>query len=123
MQANGIEWQALNQPGQRRQLVVQLLRQFPVLWIWDNVEPVAGFPAGAESQWTAAEQAELADFLKQIKLDRATQAKILLTSRRDETAWLGGVPQRIAMPRMSRGRRRPPGAEARRGAGAGPQRG
>ena len=101
LQANGIEWHALNRPGQRRQLVMQLLRQIPVLWIWDNVEPVAGFPAGTELQWTAAEQAELADFLKQIKLDGATQAKLLLTSRRDEQAWLGGVPKRIAMPRMS----------------------
>ncbi len=102
LQANGIEWHALNRPGERRQLVVQILRQIPVLWIWDNVEPVAGFPAGAQSQWTAAEQAELADFLKQITLDRATQAKILLTSRRDEQGWLGGAPKRIAMPRMSR---------------------
>jgi tetratricopeptide (TPR) repeat protein len=101
LQANGIEWHALNRPGQRRQLVMQLLRQIPVLWIWDNVEPVAGFPAGTESQWTAAEQAELADFLKQIKLDGATKAKILLTSRRDEDDWLGGIPHRVAMPRMS----------------------
>ena len=46
LQANGIEWHALNWPGQRRQLVMQLLRQIPVLWIWDNVEPVAGFPVG-----------------------------------------------------------------------------
>jgi tetratricopeptide (TPR) repeat protein len=102
LQANGIEWHSLNQPGARRQLVVQLLRQFPLLWIWDNVEPVAGFPAGTESQWTREEQAELASFLKQISLDRATQAKILLTSRRDERDWLGGVPYRIAMPRMGR---------------------
>jgi tetratricopeptide (TPR) repeat protein len=102
LQANGIEWHSLNQPGARRSLVVQLLRQIPVLWIWDNVEPVAGFPAGTESQWTQAEQAELADFLKQISLDRATQAKILLTSRRDEAAWLAGIPHRVAMPRMSR---------------------
>ncbi len=101
LQANGIEWHALNDTAARRDLVVQILRQIPVLWIWDNVEPVAGFPAGSESQWTAAEQAELADFLKQIKLDRATQAKILLTSRRDEQGWLGGLPKRIAMPRMS----------------------
>ena len=101
LQANGIEWHALNEPGQRRSLVLQILRQIPVLWIWDNVEPVAGFPAGTESQWTAAEQAELADFLKQIKLDGATKAKILLTSRRDEDAWLGGIPHRVAMPRMS----------------------
>ncbi len=71
---------------------MQLLRQIPVLWIWDNVEPVAGFPAGTESQWTAEEQAELADFLKQIKLDRATKAKILLTSRRDEDGVAGRHP-------------------------------
>ena len=48
-----------------------------------------------------AEQAGLAGFLKQIKLDGATRAKILLTSRRDEQAWLGGIPQRVKMPRMS----------------------
>jgi tetratricopeptide (TPR) repeat protein len=73
-----------------------------VLWIWDNVEPVAGFPEGSESLWTGAEQRDLADFLKLLKEDRATQAKILLTSRRDEQAWLGGIPYRIKMPRMSR---------------------
>ncbi len=101
LQANGIEWYALNDAAKRRSLVVQLLQQIPVLWIWDNVEPVAGFPAGTESQWTTAEQAELAAFLKQIKLDRATKAKILLTSRRDEDAWLGGIPYRVKMPRMS----------------------
>ena len=101
LQANGIEWHSLNDNSQRRSLVLQLLRQIPLLWIWDNVEPVAGFPAGTESAWTKQEQTELADFLKQVKLDRATKAKILLTSRRDEQAWLGGIPQRIAMPRMS----------------------
>lgn len=102
LQAHGIEWHALNDPAARRDLVMQILRQFPLLWIWDNVEPVAGFPAGRESLWTAEEQAELADFLKQVKLDRGTRARILLTSRRDEQGWLGGVPRRIAMPRMRR---------------------
>ena len=102
LQANNIEWHAINDPAQRRSRVLQLLRLTPVLWIWDNVEPVAGFPAGSESQWTAAEQAELADFLKLLKLDRATRVKLLLTSRRDEQGWLGGVPHRVAMPRMSR---------------------
>ncbi len=102
LQANRIEWHAINDPAQRRSLVLQLLRLTPVLWIWDNVEPVAGFPAGSESQWTAPEQAELADFLKLLKLDGATRVKLLLTSRRDEQGWLGGVPHRVAMPRMSR---------------------
>ncbi|HVQ40526.1 MAG TPA: CHAT domain-containing protein [Pyrinomonadaceae bacterium] len=98
--AQGIEWSAINERDKRRQLVVQILRLIPVLWIWDNVEPVAGFPEGTESQWTAAEQGELRDFLKQIKLDNASKAKILLTSRRDEHSWLGGIPHRIHMRRM-----------------------
>lgn len=102
LKANGIEWHALNENAARSRLVLQILQQIPVLWIWDNVEPVAGFPAGSESAWTPDEQADLADFLKQIKLDRATRAKILLTSRRDEKAWLGGIPYRIEMPRMSK---------------------
>ncbi|MEI7900950.1 MAG: hypothetical protein WCK89_11920, partial [bacterium] len=101
LQAGGIEWHALNDNAARRRLVLQILQQIPVLWIWDNVEPIAGFPAGTESAWTPAEQAELADFLKQIKIAKGTQARILLTSRRDEQAWLGGIPHRIEMPRMS----------------------
>lgn len=94
------DWSAINQLDEKRRLVLELLRKIPVLWIWDNVEPVAGFPAGTESSWTADEQRELADFLKQIKLDPATKAKVLLTSRRDEQQWLGGVPHRVQMPRM-----------------------
>jgi len=100
LQANGIEWHALSDP-QKRKVVLDVLREIPVLWIWDNVEPVAGFPQGTESAWTAEEQAELADFIKQLKLDNATRAKILLTSRRMEEKWLGGIPYRIEMPRMS----------------------
>jgi len=100
LQASGIEWHALNDNAARRSLVLQVLQQIPVLWIWDNVEPAAGFPAGTESAWTPAEQADLADFLKQIVMAKGTQARILLTSRRDEQAWLGGLPHRVAMPRM-----------------------
>ena len=73
LQASGIEWHALNDNAARRSLVLQVLQQIPVLWIWDNVEPVAGFPAGTESAWTPAEQADLADFLKQIVMAKATQ--------------------------------------------------
>ena len=48
------------------------------------------------------EQRELADFLKRIKLDSQSKAKVLLTSRRDEQAWLSGIPYRVPMPRMRR---------------------
>ncbi len=96
MEQVGIPWLAL--PDQaRRDVALQILQQIPVLWIWDNVEPVAGFPAGAQSVWSAAEQRELVDFLRAA---RDTQAKFLLTSRRDEWAWLGNLPRRIAVPPM-----------------------
>ncbi|HEY1048323.1 MAG TPA: CHAT domain-containing protein, partial [Prosthecobacter sp.] len=101
LEASNIHWHTINQPDKRRALVLQLLRQIPALWIWDNVEPVAGFPAGTPSQWTAAEQEDLRDFLQQISIDTRSQVKLLLTSRRDEQGWLGALPHRIQMPRMS----------------------
>ncbi|MEI7838044.1 MAG: CHAT domain-containing protein, partial [Planctomycetota bacterium] len=100
LQAVGIEWHALNDNAARSRIMLKILQQTPVLWIWNNVEPVAGFPAGTESAWTPSEQADLADFLKQIRITKGTKARILLTSRRDEEAWLGGIPHRIEMPRM-----------------------
>ena len=58
LQANGIEWHALNRPGQRRQLVMQLLRQFPVLCTgttssrWPvSPEPSRSGPRPSRSSW------------------------------------------------------------------------
>jgi len=89
-------WFALDE-AKRRSAALQLLGQQSVLWIWDNVEPVAGFPKGTESKWSSQEQRELADFLRAA---RETKAKFLLTSRRDERDWLGDLPARITVPRM-----------------------
>lgn len=100
LEKRGVNWSAINKPEQRRDLVIRILRAFPVLWIWDNVEPVAGFPEGTESQWSPSEQKELRDFLQQIKLDNTSKVKILITSRRDEKKWLGAIPHRIPMRRM-----------------------
>lgn len=96
LEQNGIQWLALDDE-QRRNVALQILSQIPVLWIWDNVEPVAGFPAGTPSRLSADEQRVLADFLRDV---RDTQAKLLLTSRRDERGWLGDLPVRIPMPSM-----------------------
>ncbi len=96
LEQNGVHWLALEE-AKRREVALQILDQFPVLWIWDNVEPVAGFPAGAESAWSADEQRELLDFLRAA---RETKAKFLLTSRRDERGWLGDLPARIPVPPM-----------------------
>ena len=93
---SGIQWLTLND-AERRDVALQVLRQVAVLWIWDNVEPIAGFPAGTASEWSAGEQEELADFLRAA---RATKAKFLLTSRRDERGWLHELPARIELPPM-----------------------
>ena len=69
-----------------------------MLWVWDNVEPVTGYPAGTPSAWTAAEQDELAVFLRE--LAGYTRCKVLLTSRRDEQEWLGNLAWRVSLPQM-----------------------
>lgn len=88
----GVNWSAKTETRELRDIALQVMRQVPLLWIWDNVEPVAGFPTGTESEWTKPEQKELADFLRAAK---ATQAKFLLTSRRDEKKWLRDLPRRV----------------------------
>ena len=75
-----------------------MLAAVPVLWVWDNVEPVTGFPAGSPSSWSDREQAELRTFLRDLR-DR-THAKVLLTSRRDEHPWLGDLSQRVRLAPM-----------------------
>jgi tetratricopeptide (TPR) repeat protein len=96
LEEGGIHWLALDDAA-RREVALQVLAQVPVLWIWDNVEPVTGFPAGTESVWSAKEQEELAAFLRAA---RGTKAKLLLTSRRDESAWLGNLPTRVPVKPM-----------------------
>ncbi|MFQ5614650.1 MAG: CHAT domain-containing protein, partial [Anaerolineae bacterium] len=92
----GINWLALADE-ERRAVALQVLAQVPLLWIWDNVEPVAGFPRPEDATLSPAQQAELAAFLRAA---RETRAKFLLTSRRDERDWLGDLPRRIAIPPM-----------------------
>jgi tetratricopeptide (TPR) repeat protein len=96
LEASGVHWLTLDD-AQRRRVALQVLGQVPMLWVWDNVEPVAGFPAGTPSAWTPAEQAELVEFLRAV---RDTKARVLLTSRRDERAWLGELPARVELPAM-----------------------
>jgi tetratricopeptide (TPR) repeat protein len=96
LERSGVNWLTLDD-AQRRDVALQVLAQVPVLWVWDNVEPVAGFPAGTPSAWSAGEQQELVDFLRALK---ETKAKVLLTSRREERAWLGDLSTRIQVPAM-----------------------
>ena len=97
LEHSGVQWGALDE-GQRAEIALQALaQQTPVLWVWDNIELVAGFPPGSDSPWSQAEQDELALFLRKAK---ETKAKFLLTSRRDERGWLGDLPTRVSLPPM-----------------------
>jgi tetratricopeptide (TPR) repeat protein len=94
LEAQGIHWLGLSDP-ERRDVALQILEQVPLLWVWDNVEPVAGFPVGSESAWSAEEQGELVEFLR---VAQGSRARFLLTSRREEQEWLGDLPRRIPLP-------------------------
>jgi tetratricopeptide (TPR) repeat protein len=96
LQASGLTWQTLTSE-ERRHYALQLAGQLPLLWIWDNIEPITGFPPGASTPWTAAEQAELVGFLRDLA---DTRARVLLTSRRDEQAWLRDLPARVELTPM-----------------------
>ena len=91
------EWHLLDAEPRRR-LALSIMRQVPCLMIWDNVEPVAGFPVGTPSAWTVEEQRDLRDFLQDL---RGGQTKILLTSRRDEP-WLGNLYHRLEVGGLTR---------------------
>jgi tetratricopeptide (TPR) repeat protein len=98
LEGAGIAWAAVTDPGERRDIVLQVLAQVPVLWVWDNVEPVSGFPEGADSDWAQEEQDELVELLRD--LAQRTRCKVLVTSRRDEHHWLGDLPARVQLPPM-----------------------
>lgn len=97
LEASGIQWLALSDE-ERLNVTAQVLKQIPVLWIWDNVEPINGFPTGTDSAWSEKEQRDLKNFLS--NMSALTKAKFLLTSRRDEKAWLGELPAWVNLPPM-----------------------
>ena len=71
-------------PEQQRTEVLEYLRTHPCLLIWDNFEPVAGFPTGNEPLLSDAERHNLKQFLEDL---RGGKSWVLITSRREES-WL-----------------------------------
>jgi tetratricopeptide (TPR) repeat protein len=61
--------------------------------IWDNFEPVAGFPKDTPTIWKKEEQQELKDFLHALS---GGATRVIITSRRDEE-WLGRCYQKITL--------------------------
>jgi tetratricopeptide (TPR) repeat protein len=71
-------------PEQQQTVVLEYLQTNPCLLIWDNFEPVAGFPTGNEPLLSDAERDNLKQFLKDLG---GGQSWVLITSRREES-WL-----------------------------------
>jgi hypothetical protein len=80
----------------RRSLAMELMRDHPVFWIWDGVEPIAGFPRESHSEYSSSEQSDIVRFLEEAS---STGSRFLLTSRRDE-AWLGDAIHVVPIPNM-----------------------
>ena len=68
----------------QQDVVRKYLQTNPCLLIWDNFEPVNGFPQGNPPLVPAGERESLKQFLKQL---RGGQSWVLITSRREEN-WL-----------------------------------
>ncbi|WP_223269923.1 tetratricopeptide repeat protein [Nostoc sp. 'Peltigera membranacea cyanobiont' 213] len=71
-------------PDNQEDVVRQYLQTNPCLLIWDNFEPVNGFPTGNEPLLSGEERNKLKRFLKEL---RGGNSWVLITSRREEL-WL-----------------------------------
>ncbi|MEH2250063.1 CHAT domain-containing protein, partial [Nostoc sp.] len=71
-------------PEQQDAVVREYLQTHPCLLIWDNFEPVNGFPTGNEPLLSREERNKLKRFLKEL---RGGKSWVLITSRREEP-WL-----------------------------------
>ncbi|WP_335093261.1 tetratricopeptide repeat protein [Nostoc sp.] len=71
-------------PDKQEDVVRQYLQTNPCLLIWDNFEPVNGFPTGNEPLLSGEERNKLKRFLKEL---RGGKSWVLITSRREEP-WL-----------------------------------
>ncbi|MBH8563823.1 tetratricopeptide repeat protein [Nostoc sp. CENA67] len=71
-------------PEQQEGVVRQYLQTHRCLLIWDNFEPVNGFPTGNEPLVSGEERNKLKRFLKEL---RGGKSWVLITSRREEP-WL-----------------------------------
>jgi hypothetical protein len=80
--------------GQALQLIGQLLRQLPLLWILDDLGQQSGHPSQASERAPAWRE----ELLTLLRSARDTKTKLLLISRDDEQSWLGDLPARLHLP-------------------------
>jgi tetratricopeptide (TPR) repeat protein len=84
LESAGVHWMQLDEPY-RHEVALQVLRQVPVLWVWDRADSLA-----SDEQRTA-----LRELVRRIT--EASRARVLVTSRDREDDWLGALPHRMGM--------------------------
>ncbi|MDX6497481.1 MAG: hypothetical protein QOG23_741 [Blastocatellia bacterium] len=86
----------LKQKETPRSRILRLMKEIPVLWIWDDVAAVAEPFAKSATALTLEEQQDLRQFFVELK---GSKARILLTSR-SESRWLGEATERVSLSPM-----------------------
>lgn len=71
---------------EQRARLLKFLMETPCLLVWDNLEPVAGYPEGEPPLATDEERAKLSQFLKAL---RGGKSRVILTTRKPGENWLG----------------------------------
>ncbi|MGD2248504.1 MAG: tetratricopeptide repeat protein [Candidatus Methanofastidiosia archaeon] len=66
-------------------ILVEYCRENPCLIIWDNFEPVAGYPEGKDPLASLEEQETLSQFLKRLK---GGKTRVIITTRKPDENWL-----------------------------------
>jgi hypothetical protein len=107
----GTDFSLLSSEEQWR-FLVDHLRENACLLVWDNLEPVAGYPAGAEPLAAEEERDMLARFLQALRGGRSC---VVLTSRKPDEAWLGIAYQLVDVQGLAGQDTAPSGAGAARG--------
>jgi hypothetical protein len=71
---------------QQEKVILDYLRDNRCLLLWDNFEPVAGYPPGAEPLASDEERGKLSRFLKAL---RGGKSRVIITTRKPDESWLG----------------------------------
>ena len=79
---------------QQQKAVLNYLKQKPCLLIWDNFEPVAGFPHGNEPLLSEHERDDLKRFLKELrgkKIGDWQVIKVLFLGQKRKASQVGSL--------------------------------
>jgi len=92
LRANGYDWDRMA-GAEREDVALHVLRQIPVLWIWDGVESVDGLSDIGVEPWDQEDREELVRFVHRAS---DSQARFLLTSRNSEP-WLDRLAESLEL--------------------------